>query len=30
MKSTLVPTGNEVFFTWKNGKWVMPETETEQ
>lgn len=29
MKSTLVPTGNEVFFSWKNGKWVMPETETE-
>jgi hypothetical protein len=26
MKSTLVPTGNEVFFVWKNGKWVMPET----
>jgi len=30
MKSTLVPTGNEVFFVWKNGKWVMLETETEQ
>ncbi len=30
MKSTLVPTGNEVFFVWKNGKWVMPETESEQ
>ena len=27
MKSTLVPTGNEVFFVWKNGKWVMPEIE---
>ena len=30
MKSTLVPTGNEVFFSWKNGKWIMPETEIEQ
>jgi hypothetical protein len=26
MKSTLVPTGNEVYFMWENGKWVMPET----
>ncbi len=23
-KSTLVPTGDEVYFIWKNGKWVMP------
>jgi len=22
--STLVPSGNEVYFEWKNGKWVMP------
>lgn len=22
--STLVPTGNELFFEWKNGKWIMP------
>ncbi len=27
MKSTLVPTGNEVYFEWKNGKWTMPQTE---
>jgi len=27
MKSTLVPTGNEVYFLWKNGKWIMPEIE---
>jgi outer membrane lipoprotein-sorting protein len=24
--STLVPSGNEVFFTWKNGKWTMTPT----
>lgn len=23
-KSTLVPTGDEVYFIWKNGKWRMP------
>jgi len=23
-KSTLVPSGNEVYFIWYNGKWVMP------
>lgn len=23
-KSTLVPTGNEVYFIWNNGKWLMP------
>ena len=23
-KSTLVPSGNEVYFLWNNGKWVMP------
>ncbi len=23
-KSTLVPSGNEVYFVWKNGKWNMP------
>ena len=23
-KSTLVPSGDEVYFVWKNGKWVMP------
>ena len=23
-KSTLVPTGDEVYFIWKNGKWIMP------
>jgi acyl carrier protein len=23
-KSTLVPSGNEVYFIWSNGKWVMP------
>jgi hypothetical protein len=23
-KSTLVPSGDEVFFVWKNGKWIMP------
>jgi hypothetical protein len=22
-KSTLVPTGDEVYFIWKNGKWIM-------
>lgn len=24
MKSTLVPTGNEIYFEWRNGKWIMP------
>ena len=24
--STLVPTSNELFFKWENGKWAMPET----
>lgn len=24
LKSTLVPSGNEVYFIWYNGKWVMP------
>jgi acyl carrier protein len=23
-KSTLVPSGNEVYFIWSNGKWMMP------
>jgi hypothetical protein len=23
-KSTLVPSGNEVYFIWDNGKWLMP------
>lgn len=23
-KSTLVPSGNEVYFIWYNGKWIMP------
>ena len=23
-KSTLVPSGNEVYFIWYNGKWVIP------
>ena len=23
-KSTLVPSGNEVYFIWNNGKWMMP------
>jgi len=26
LSSTLVPSGNEVFFVWKNGKWMMTAT----
>lgn len=26
IKNTLVPSGNELYFKWKNGKWIMSET----
>ena len=27
IKNTLVPSGNQLYFTWKNGKWIMTETD---
>jgi len=27
LKNTLVPSGNELYFKWKNGKWIMTETD---